>query len=149
MLPVAGDAEVHWSIHPSPSRFTMSVFGRGRVIGDVEAVEMLFPFDPRVTPTTILPQTWSADGHGILPAVISAPDFGQILLDDSNSGIKARLEGNRDQLTVDLILEIPSIARGDVSALTFTPVRLAPPEGICCEMQVANTIGSFRVAKSS
>jgi hypothetical protein len=130
VLPVAADAEVHWSVRRSPGQFTMSVLGRGHGMQEVEAVEMLFPFDPKITPTTILPQTWSADGHGILPAVISAPDFGQILLGDTKSGITARLEGNRDQHTVDLILELPGVARGEVSTLTFTPVRLAAPEGM-------------------
>ncbi len=130
VLPVAADAEVHWKIHPAPGRLTMTVSGRGHGIGEVDAVEMFFPFDPQVTPTTILPQAWSEDGHGVLPAVISAPDFGQMLLDDGKSGIRARLEGNRDQHTVDLILELPGIARGDVSILTFTPVRLAPPQGM-------------------
>jgi hypothetical protein len=128
---VSTDAELHWTIRPSSSRLVMSVSGRGQGIRDVEAVEMVFPFDPQVTPTTILPQIWCEDGCGKLPAVISCPDFGQILLDDqTHPGIKARLEGNRDKHTVDLILELHGIVTGATYTLTFTPVRLAPPEGM-------------------
>jgi hypothetical protein len=129
-VPIATDAELHWTIHPSPRNFVMTVSGQGQHLQDIEAVEMLFPFDPKVTPTTILPQTWTADGHGILPVVISSPDFGQILLEEPKAGIKARLEGNRDKHTVDLILEFPGVPRGEVSTLTFTPTRLTPPEGM-------------------
>jgi hypothetical protein len=129
-LAIAADAELHWTIIPSSSRLVMTVAGQGRRIRDVEAVEMFFPFDPKVTPTTILPQSWSEDGKGQLPAVISSPDFGQILLDDSHVGVKARLEGNRDKHTVDLILELPSMGTGNGCTLTFTPERLASPKGM-------------------
>jgi len=130
MLTAATGAELHWTIRPSPNRLMMTVSGRGHSIRDIEAVEMLFPFDPQVTPTTIIPQAWSDDGSGKLPFVISAPDFGQVLLNDSGSGGSARLEGNRDKHTVDLILEFPRLTHGDVSTLAFTPVRLPPPEGM-------------------
>ena len=105
-LALSPEAEVLWTIHPSHGRLTMTVTGRGSAIRDVEAVEMLFPFDPQVTPTTIIPQTWCEDGCAKLPAVLSSPDFGQMLLEDpSHPGLKARLEGSREKHTVDLILE--------------------------------------------
>ena len=129
-LTIAEGAELYWKIRPSPDRVIMTVMGRGRHIRSVEAVEMLFPFDPQVTPTTIIPQTWSEDGYGMLPVVISSPDFGQILLDDSNSGVKASLDGNRDKHTVDLTLQLPGVVLGEASTLTFAPVRLAPPKGM-------------------
>jgi hypothetical protein len=129
-LIVAPDAELQWTIRSSPDRLIMTLSGRGRRIHDIEAVEILFPFDPLVTPTTILPQTWSDDGRGRLPAIISSPDFGQILLEESHSGVKARLEGNRDKHTVDLILEVPSVGAGDIFTLSFSPLRLPLPKGM-------------------
>lgn len=130
-VPVSRGAELHWTIQPYPTRIIMTVSGRGQSRGDIEAVEMLFPFDPLVTPTTLLPKTWSDDGSGKLPAVISSPDFGQIFIEDqSHPGLKARLEGNRQKQTVDLILELPGVGSGDVYTLTLTPVHLAPPEGM-------------------
>jgi hypothetical protein len=127
---VASDAELRWTIRPSPSRFVMTVSGQGHRIRDVEAVEMFFPFDPMVSPTTILPQSWCEDGCGKLPALISSPDFGQILLEDAHIGVKTRLEGDRDKHTVDLILELPGVGTGHTCTLTFTPVFLAPPQGM-------------------
>ena len=92
---------------------------------------MLFPFDPRVTPTTILPQTWCEEGCAELPAVLSSPDFGQMLLEDpSHPGLKARLEGSREEHTVDLILELPGVITGERYSLTLTPVYLSPPRGM-------------------
>jgi hypothetical protein len=129
-LTVVSEAELHWSIRPSPNQLVMSVFGQGRRLRDIEAVEMFFPFDPQITPTTILPQSWSGDGSGLLPVIISSPDFGQLLLRESSPGTKARLEGNRDKQTVDLILELPGIVNGDVSTFTFTPAHLALPVGM-------------------
>jgi hypothetical protein len=129
-LTVATDAELHWTIRASPSRLVMTVSGQGHRLRDVEAVEMHFPFDPQITPTTILPRTWSEDGHGMLPALISCPDFGQIFLDESHPGVKARLEGDRDNHSVDLILELPGVGTGNACMLSFTPVHLVPPKGM-------------------
>ena len=66
-----------------------------------------------------------------LPAVLSAPDFGQMLIDDhSHAGLLARLEGSRDRQIVDLILELPAVGNGEKYALTLTPLNLAPPQGM-------------------
>lgn len=133
VIPVSPGTTLHWSIHPTGGGVVMNLSGSGRDLHDVDAVEMLFPFDPQVTPTTILPQAWSEDGKGILPAVLSAPDFGQMLLEASNTGVRARLEGDRDKHTVDLTLELPGINRGEVCTVTLTPIRLAPPRGMTDE----------------
>ena len=130
---VSSAATVHWSILPQVGGLVMNVSGSGHDLHDVEAVEMLFPFDPQVTPTTILPQDWSADGKGILPAVLSAPDFGQMLLETSDTGVWARLEGDRDNHTVDLTLELPGVTGGEGTTFTLTPIRLAAPKGMADE----------------
>jgi hypothetical protein len=125
------DAEVLWTIQSSRGQLTLLVEGTGRRIQDVEAVEIFFPFDPQVTPTTLLPQAWTEEGLAKLPAVLSAPDFGQMLIDDhSHAGLLARLEGSRDRQIVDLILELPAVGNGEKYALTLTPLNLAPPQGM-------------------
>jgi hypothetical protein len=130
-LALAPDAELLWTIDPSRDRLTMTVAGQGSRIRNVEAVEMLFPFDPQITPTTMLPQAWGEEDCGKLPAVISAPDFGQMLLEDrTHPGLKARLEGSRKDHTVDLILEFPAVGAGEMYTLNLTPVHLPPPEGL-------------------
>jgi hypothetical protein len=130
-LSIAPDAELRWSIHPAAEQITMVIAGLGRGIQEVEAIEVVFPFNPQVTPTTLLPRAWSVDGKGELPAVISSPDYGQIMLQDkSHPGLKIRLEGSRKDHTVDLILELPDLAKGETYTVTLTPVQLPPPEGL-------------------
>jgi hypothetical protein len=121
VISVSHGATLHWSIHPTGGGLVMNLSGSGLDLHDVDAVEMLFPFDPQVTPTTIL------------PAVLSAPDFGQMLLEASNKRIRVRLEGDRDKHTVDLTLELPGINRGETFIVTLTSIRLAPPRGMTDE----------------
>lgn len=130
-LILSEDAELRWALHPSPGQLEMTIDGKGDGLQHIEAIELVFPFDPQVTPTTILPHAWTEEGHCVLPAVISSPDFGQMLLQDtSHPSTKARLEGSRKEHTVDLILELPIIVKGEIYSLTLTPVQLAPPEGL-------------------
>lgn len=133
VIGVSPVSTLHWTIQPTSGSMTMNVSLIGGDLRGVDAVEMLFPFDPQVTPTTILPQAWSDDGRGILPAVLSSPDFGQMLVDASHLSVRARLEGDRDQHTVDLTLELPGVVRGEATTLTFTPIRLVAPKGMTDE----------------
>ena len=131
VLPVSTDGEIHWNIRATPRSLEMTISGLGLGLPDVEALEMLFPFDPQVTPATILPQAWDDNNRGVLPAVLSCPDYGQLLLENrSFPAIKARLEGSRTRQTVDLILDLPGVATGATHKLLFTPVLLPPPEGM-------------------
>lgn len=135
-IKVAPDAELLWGIHPAADRLTMTLAVQGSGMGRMEGVEMLFPFDPGVTPTTVLPSEWAEDGSLRLPAVINAPDFGQMLLaDPAHPGLKARLEGVRPhgrpgRQAVDLVVELPALRSGETYTLKLTPVYLPPPEGL-------------------
>ena len=130
-ISVAPDGELLWGIHPAADRLSMTLAGQGAGMGWVEGLQMVFPFDPGVTPTTVLPSEWDEDGSLRLPAVISAPDFGQMLLAESaQRPLKARLEGNREQHTVEFIVELPALAAGETCRLELTPVYLRPPEGM-------------------
>jgi len=63
--------------------------------------------------------------------VVSAPDFGQMLLRITPSGeISGRLEGSRDNHTVDLVLELPQLDATHKYSFSFAPVALAPPQGL-------------------
>lgn len=130
-LHAAHGANIYWLIHSSPTSLVMAVQAEGDRKQRIEAVEMRFPFDPQVTPTTMLPTKWSEDGTGQLPSILSSPDFGQLLLkDQSASPVRFRLEGDRKEHTLDVILELPGIADGESHALSFTPLHLSPPRGM-------------------
>jgi hypothetical protein len=96
-----------------------------------EAAEVSFPFDPRTTPTTVLPVSWTDEGTFELPAVINAPDFGPMLVRESGGRpVSGRLEGSREKKTVDLVLTLPHIAAGRPVELSLSPLLLPPPAGL-------------------
>jgi hypothetical protein len=130
-VPFAPEVEVTWGIESTSDSVTMTVAGHGNKVHKLEAVELFLPFDPQVTPTTLIPQSWTEDGHGRLPAVISSPDFGQMRMEDrGHPGLAARLEGSRKGHTVDLILELPALGKGESYTLNLTPVILPAPAGL-------------------
>jgi hypothetical protein len=95
------------------------------------ALRLFVPFDPKVTPTTVLPAEWLDDGTFRLPAVVNAPDWGPMLLTERrNRPVVGRLEGSRAEKTVDLLLEFPDVAAGQPLELALAPLILPPPTGL-------------------
>lgn len=100
--------------------------------------EFVFPFDPRVTPTTVIPAAWRPDGTFSLPAVVHAPDFGPMLLqvaDDTTSTapeqagqVAGRIEGSRPGKLVNLALAFRLAARP--VRITLSAVDVPPPAGL-------------------
>jgi hypothetical protein len=126
---VTPESTIQWEINPSQDHLEMSVAVGGPGLG-AQTLEMVFPFDPMVTATTVLPAEWHEDRTLELPLVISAPDFGQMLLRATPAGrIQGRLEGSRDNHTVDLIIELPQLDENHKYTFSFTPLTLPPPEG--------------------
>lgn len=122
----AADMHIDWTVRATHRGMTMQFAGGGGATGDW--LELVFPFDPRIAATTLLPARWDADGSLRLPAVVSAPDFGQMLLVGTPSdAIKGRLRGSRTKHTVDLTLELPMPRPGAAVTLTLEPVCLPAP----------------------
>ncbi len=125
------DADLFWSLERKGESLGQRFSARGKGWPQVEALELVFPFDPQVTPTTVLPRNWDEDGRLALPAIISAPDFGQWLLTcQSSPDLKGRLEGSRAKHAVNLIVELPRLREGQTCTLSLTPVRLPAPKGL-------------------
>jgi hypothetical protein len=93
------------------------------------SLRLLFPFDPKVTSTTVLPGDWLDDGTFRVPAVLNAPDWGPMLVTETKGrSLIGRLEGSRADKIVDLTLDLPEIAPNEPITLTLTPLLLpAPP----------------------
>ncbi len=126
-IAVNPDTDLVWAITTEPNRLTMQIGKHGQ---GAEKAELVFPFNPRTASTCVLPSGWDQDGHPLLPSIISAPDFGQVLLSCREPvALKARLEGSRAQHTVDLIIEMP-LADDRTCTLDFDPVRLPQPTGL-------------------
>jgi len=123
--------ELLWSLNPTTLSLSMTLSRQGTSSEPSTGVELLIPFDPRVTPTTVLPSQWEEDGSLRLPAVINAPDFGQMLLSESRGQpLKSRLEGSRADKVVDLIVELPPLKSGESCTLNLVPIRLPAPQGL-------------------
>ena len=129
-ISVSPTVTLHWAIEPSAERLVMHLSASGEDRSVLDGVEIHLPLDPKATPTTLLPESWTNDGRANLPAVLSAPDFGQVLLECSAADGQARLEGDREKHTVDMMLELPGLSQGTAITLSFTPLQLAPPKGL-------------------
>jgi len=118
---------LEWTVSSSRDSFEMTLSARRPA-----KVEIVFPFDLRVTPTTVLPAVWHDDGHFETPLLISAPDFGQMLMRTTPGGaIKGRLEGNRQPFhMVNLILELPPLGDNQKCTFSFTPAFLDAPAAL-------------------
>jgi hypothetical protein len=129
-LDLPSDDHFAWEIRPEADRLAMVISGRGPSPFFMPEIELVFPFNPAVACTTVLASQWAMDGSLRAPAVVSAPDFGQMLLSCTPAGLKGRLEGNRRLATVDLVLQWPGFASGGRCTVTLTPLRLPTPPGL-------------------
>jgi hypothetical protein len=132
-LSIASAATLSWQLLPDSDRLAMTFTVAGPVRESLEAVEVVFPFNPRVTATTVLPSQRHEDATFELPAIINAPDFGQMLIAESQGRhLKARLEGDRNRKTrqVNLYVRLPELAADKPCTLTMTPIWLDPPTGL-------------------
>ena len=112
-------ASLTWRIGVENSTMDMAFDGKG-----LERVRLRFPFDARTTATTVFPAAWNSDGSLKLPAIVCAPDFGQMLLSVSEGvEVIGQLVGSRANHTVDLELEFPPVC-----GLHLAPVFLPMPK---------------------
>ncbi|MCX5771946.1 MAG: hypothetical protein NTZ09_16975 [Candidatus Hydrogenedentes bacterium] len=96
-----------------------------------EALRLVFPFDPAVTPTTVLPAAFDKQDGLRLPAIISAPDFGQMLVTlNTKKPATSRLLGSRKDKTLEWIVELPQTRHNAPLTLQFRSVRLPQPQGL-------------------
>ncbi|HOZ45961.1 MAG TPA: hypothetical protein PLO37_13490 [Candidatus Hydrogenedentes bacterium] len=109
---------LEWRMARDDATATMTFDGQG-----CDRIRLVFPFDARVAATTAFPATWHADGRIELPAILSAPDFGQVLLSVVGEGeVTGELVGSRANHTVDFIIEF-----SPVCSLEFEPAFLPKP----------------------
>jgi hypothetical protein len=130
------DADVNWQVSAADATLTLRFSGAGAGLGTIDGFEIVFPFAPGVTPTTALASSWNDDGSFQLPAIVSAPDFGQMRLSATSSDakraavLKARLEGSRKGKWVNLVLELAPPQAGSVETIEMKPVLLPKPAGL-------------------
>jgi hypothetical protein len=135
-IQVASDAVVSWTIRSAAGGLRLEFAGSGAGLAAIGACQLVFPFDPGQTPVCVLPSAWTADGGFTLPAVVSAPDRGQLLLTASSTAagrqtvLTARLDGSRKEKKTDLVLTLAPPVAGIIDSLVFAPQTLPPPSGL-------------------
>lgn len=135
-ITVAPDTEINWRVRSDNGSLTLQFGGQGPALGTIEGLELVFPFAPGVTPVTALSSDWNPAGNFRLPALVSAPDFGQMLLTEKSTAadrqtvVKAILDGSRKDKYVNLVLELAVPRAGTVDTLSFVPHFLSPPAGL-------------------
>jgi hypothetical protein len=123
-------SRVDWRIQADDT-IELGFFAPDTVPLPPDSLRILFPFDPKITATTVLPAEWRDDGTFRLPAVVNAPDWGPMLVAEKrNRPLIGRLEGSRSAKTVDLILEFPGLAAGQPVEISLQPLILPPPAGL-------------------
>jgi len=127
----AGTACLEWRIVADSGSLKLTLFALDAKPTAPLSLRLIFPFDPKVTSTTILPGDWLDDGTFRLPAVLNAPDWGPMLLAETKGRpLIGRLEGNRADKIVDLTLDLPAISPDQPVALSVTPLLLPAPPGL-------------------
>ena len=125
----AGKARLEWRIE-TLGQLNLTFSALDAAPSAHGSLRLIFPFDPKVTSTTVLPAEWLDDGTFRLPAVLNAPDWGPMLLTETKGRpIVGRLEGSRSGKTVDLMLELPAISTEEPVVLTLKPLLLPAPAG--------------------
>jgi hypothetical protein len=127
----AGQARLQWDIVPRPGSLKLTFSSLSAAPTAASSLRLVFPFDPKVTSTTVLPAEWLDDGTFRLPAVFNAPDWGPMLVKEAQGRpLVGRLEGSRSAKIVDLTLELPSISPDQPVSLTIVPLLLPAPPGL-------------------
>jgi hypothetical protein len=127
---VAEDKQLTWEIAVEPHGLRMRVACNKDVSADVDQLELVFPFEPTTAVTSIISSDWTADGRFLIPAIINAPDLGQMLVTcDEQPKLSGRIEGHRRERYVTVTFDLPVPGRGAAVNLRFAPVVLPMPEG--------------------
>jgi hypothetical protein len=125
------DSAFHWEIFTANDGLTMSFSAQGAGVSRLGNIEVVVPFAPGVTPTTVVPHDWHDDGSFATPLIISAPDFGQMLLEVTpQNQLRGRLIGSHFPHTLDLFLELSPISMDQPLTISLKPILLEPPQGL-------------------
>ncbi len=96
-----------------------------------EGLRANFPFDPGVSPVTVLPALIGSEDTLRLPAILSVPAFGQMVVTcEPAIEISTWLTGDRKNKTVDWTVEIPWPEKEQQVSLLFRAAVLPQPIGL-------------------
>jgi len=129
-LGAGGKAALRWTARTNGSGMVWSLANKGSS-GTISRIRITLPFNPRMAATTVLPSRWLPPDGFALPAVLSAADFGQLLIRQSGTpAVTGRFTGSRPKGVIDVAFEIPVPPAGETITLEFSPWQLPLPKGV-------------------
>ncbi len=135
-FPISGKAGITWETSVGSGQWCMRLSSNGALSESVDKLELVFPFEPATVVTCVIADNWTPDGKFMLPAILSAPDLGQMLMTGTGpSKLVGRIEGSRSEKWVTVTLEVPVSSEDAFSCLEFAPVVLPKPAGFSDEEQ--------------
>ncbi len=129
-LSLAEDRQLTWKIAVGPDGLRMRLACNKDISADVDDLELVFPFEPTTAATSIISSNWTAEGRFLIPAILSAPDLGQMLVTcDEQPGLSGKIEGHRREKYVTVTFDLPVPGSDSAVNLRFAPVVLPMPDG--------------------
>jgi hypothetical protein len=125
------EAAVRWQTRIVDGRLQMTFSGKGKALADWDGMELVFPFDPLATATTVIAEDWDDSDTASLPFIINAADFGQLYVTcKEHPDLRAHFEGNRSERWINLTFRLPVPKDGESYTLDFSPLALPVPAGL-------------------
>lgn len=123
-----------WNIAVNDKGIHMRFSCSGNLKDIASKMELVFPFDPTVAVATVISSHWDKDGKFQLPAIISIPDLGQMLLrSEKQPELFGRCNGSRTDKWITVTIELPVPTNADAFELTFEKTVLDVPAGFTDE----------------
>jgi hypothetical protein len=124
----AGRAELRWSARTKGAGMVWSLANLGGT-GTLSRIRITLPFNPRMAATTVLPSRWLPPDGFALPAMLSAADFGQLLVrQQGGPAVTGRFTGDRHGKRIDVTFEFAAPKAGETVTLDFSPWQLPTPK---------------------
>lgn len=118
-----------WEVTTVKGKMNMRISTSGDVVTIIDKVEVVFPFDPATAVTSIISGHWEK-GKFFTPAILSAPDLGQLLVSCKEiPSLQGRMEGSRGEKWIRTIFELVPVRGTAVYNIEFAPVILPMPQG--------------------
>ena len=118
-----------WKVRTLANGFDIEL-RNNNAAGAVDA-EVVFPFDPRATPTSIIANDWDAQDRFALPAILFAPDFGGFVVTCEGGNVTGTLIGSRFGVKkADMGFSVTGNKTGEPVLLKFRQHVLPPPDGV-------------------
>ena len=129
-LGVAGKTGLRWTARTNGAGMVWSLANKGDT-GMISRIRITLPFNPRMAATTVLPSRWLPPDGFALPAVLSAADFGQLLIRQQGTpAVTGRFTGDRGKRRIDVAFEFTAPKTGETVTLEFSPWQLPLPKGV-------------------